>query len=88
VDGHTTCFGLYGHLQVCKIFSFFILEGICFAAFVACYIMPFLICVCSSHCLRVGARMCGFLNCLACAPHLHFGHGFLVGPLGCVLTFV
>jgi hypothetical protein len=22
VDGHTTCFGLYGHLQVCKIFSF------------------------------------------------------------------
>jgi hypothetical protein len=21
VDGHTTCFGLYGHLQVCKIFS-------------------------------------------------------------------
>jgi hypothetical protein len=22
VDGHTTCFGLYGHLQVCKIFFF------------------------------------------------------------------
>jgi hypothetical protein len=22
VCGHTTCFGLYGHLQVCKIFSF------------------------------------------------------------------
>jgi hypothetical protein len=23
VCGHTTCFGLHGHLQVCKIFSFF-----------------------------------------------------------------
>jgi hypothetical protein len=24
VDGHTTCFGLHGHLQVCKIFSFLV----------------------------------------------------------------
>jgi hypothetical protein len=26
VDGHTTCFGLYGHLEVCKIFSFLFLH--------------------------------------------------------------
>jgi hypothetical protein len=24
VDVHTTCFGLHGHLQVCKIFSFLV----------------------------------------------------------------
>jgi hypothetical protein len=29
----TTCFGLHGHLQVCRIFYFHILEGFCFAAF-------------------------------------------------------
>jgi hypothetical protein len=49
VDVHTTCFGLHGHLQVLKIFLLFSPEGICFAAFVAfvaCYIMQFLICVC------------------------------------------
>jgi hypothetical protein len=26
VDVHTTCFGLHGHLQVCKIFSFLLLK--------------------------------------------------------------
>jgi hypothetical protein len=26
VDVHTTCFGLHGHLQVCKIFSFLVLK--------------------------------------------------------------
>jgi hypothetical protein len=29
----TTCFGLRGHLQVCRIFYFHILEGFCLAAF-------------------------------------------------------
>jgi hypothetical protein len=29
----TTCFGLHGHLQVCKIFYFHMLEGFCLAAF-------------------------------------------------------
>jgi hypothetical protein len=29
----TTCFGLHGHLQVCRIFYFHMLEGFCFAAF-------------------------------------------------------
>jgi hypothetical protein len=27
-----TCFGLHGHLQVCRIFYFHMLEGFCFAA--------------------------------------------------------
>jgi hypothetical protein len=26
VDVHTTCFGLHGHLQVCKIFCFLVLK--------------------------------------------------------------
>jgi hypothetical protein len=26
VDVHTTCFGLHGHLQVCKIFYFLVLK--------------------------------------------------------------
>jgi hypothetical protein len=26
VDIHTTCFGLHGHLQVCKIFYFLVLK--------------------------------------------------------------
>jgi hypothetical protein len=30
---YTTCFGLYGHLQVCRMFYFRIPEGICFADF-------------------------------------------------------
>jgi hypothetical protein len=29
----TACFGLHGHLQVCRIFYFRMLEGFCFAAF-------------------------------------------------------
>jgi hypothetical protein len=29
----TTCFSLHGHLQVCRIFYFHMLEGFCFAAF-------------------------------------------------------
>jgi hypothetical protein len=29
----TTCFGLHGHLQECRIFYFHMLEGFCFAAF-------------------------------------------------------
>jgi hypothetical protein len=29
----TTCFGLHGHLQVCRIFYFHMLEGFCFAGF-------------------------------------------------------
>jgi hypothetical protein len=29
----TTCFGLQGHLQVCRIFYFHMFEGFCFAAF-------------------------------------------------------
>jgi hypothetical protein len=29
----TTCFGLHGHLQVCRIFYFLMLEGLCFAVF-------------------------------------------------------
>jgi hypothetical protein len=56
VDVHTTYFGLHGHLQVCKILYFFSPEGICFAAFVAfvaCYIMQFLICVCFFCCVSV-----------------------------------
>jgi hypothetical protein len=32
----TTCFGLHGHLQVCTIFYFHMLEGFCFAAFFFC----------------------------------------------------
>jgi hypothetical protein len=28
----TTCFGLHGHFQVCRIFYFYMLEGFCFAA--------------------------------------------------------
>jgi hypothetical protein len=46
VDVHTTCFGLHGHLQVYKIFYFLVLKESAFVAFVACYIMQFLICVC------------------------------------------
>jgi hypothetical protein len=49
VDVHTTCFGLHGHLQVCKICYFLVLKesaSLFFVAFVACYIMQFLICVC------------------------------------------
>jgi hypothetical protein len=29
----TTCFGLHGHLHVCRIFYFHMLEGFCFAVF-------------------------------------------------------
>jgi hypothetical protein len=32
----TTCFGLHGHLQVCRIFYFHMFEGFCFAAFLHC----------------------------------------------------
>jgi hypothetical protein len=31
----TTCFGLHGHRQMCRIFYFHMLEGFCFAAFFA-----------------------------------------------------
>jgi hypothetical protein len=47
VCGHTTCFGLYGHLQVCKIFSFFYSRKNLLRCFCCMLFMQFLICVCS-----------------------------------------
>jgi hypothetical protein len=37
---YTTCFGLHGHLQVCRMFYFRIPEGICFAGF-SCMVLHF-----------------------------------------------
>jgi hypothetical protein len=58
------CFGLHGHLQVCRIFHFHMLEGFCFAAFLftwshsVCF--PFVFCSCVVF-LRYS---CCFLACV------------------------
>jgi hypothetical protein len=63
-----TCFGPHGHLQVCRIFYFHMLEGFCFAAFLvrcfsftwshsACF--PFVFCSCAVFLIFVlSLRVC------------------------------
>jgi hypothetical protein len=58
----TTCFGLYGHLQVYRIFYFHMLEGFCFAAFFAFFsrghTLRVSICVFSLFSFVASLRMC------------------------------
>jgi hypothetical protein len=73
----TTCFGLHGHLQVCKIFYFCMLEGFCFAAFLFVCLLPFYFSL-PPH----AVTLCMFSICvlfLCCFPSL-----FLLFPCVCV----
>jgi hypothetical protein len=72
VTVYTTCFGLHGHLQVYRVsFSFYILEGICFAGF-ACTWLHFarFICVFLFCSLRYFSVSCVCVCLLVYLPFL------------------